>query len=152
MAESRQEEDSLTEVPGHAARALRGSVVAASDHFFAEAENLVRPDSGGARPGIPDSRPGAHEWVVVRLAGRASIEMVEIDTARSGRNAPGAASLTSRDGESGWSILLESAPLRPGAPHRFRLPAPVTATHVRLNIFPEGGIARFRLLGKSVIL
>ena len=130
--------------------ALAGTVVAASDGFFAARENLIRPEMpDGRRERSGPSGPDAHEWAVVRLASRAAVAAAEIDTSGSGQagEGPRAASLTARDGESGWSVLLASAPLRPGTRHRFQLPAPVTATHVRLNLFPGGGVARVRLFG-----
>lgn len=139
--------------PGLAPRPLHGSVVAASDHFFAEAENLIQliqPGSGGPKRRAESSGPDSHEWVVVRLAGRAAIEAVEIDTSGHTGDAPEAASLTAKDGTSGWSVLLESTPLPPDTPSRFRLAAPRTATHVRLNVFPGGGIARLRLYGTVI--
>lgn len=142
--------DDLFTRPGLAPRALRGSVVAASDHFFADTENLIRPANGGPERRADGSGPDAHEWVVVRLAARAAVETVEIDTSGYAGDAPEAASLTAKDGASGWSVLLESAPLPPDTPSRFRLPAPRTATHVRLNVFPGGGIARLRLYGTVI--
>jgi allantoicase len=83
----------------------------------------------------------------VRLTGQALVALAEIDTSGYIGNAPGAASLTGRDGESGWAVLLDSTSLLPDTPHRFRLPRPVPVTQVRLNVFPDGGVARLRLHG-----
>src|SRR5205807_9512696 len=44
--------------------------------------------------------------------------------------------------------LLPPAPLQPDTAHRFRLPADRPVTHVRLDIVPDGGVARFRLYGQ----
>ena len=43
--------------------------------------------------------------------------------------------------------LVAETPLQPHARHAWDLPSRVTATHVRLNIFPDGGVARLRLFG-----
>jgi allantoicase len=48
--------------------------------------------------------------------------------------------------ERGWRDLLPRVRLLPDTPHRFRVSG-TPATHVRLNIFPDGGVARLRLHG-----
>jgi allantoicase len=50
------------------------------------------------------------------------------------------------EAESGWHDLLPNVRLQPDTPHRFRIHS-APATHVRLNIFPDGGVARLRLYG-----
>jgi allantoicase len=92
-------------------------------------------------------RTAGHEWLVVRLAGRGTVDLAEIDTSGYRGNAPAAASLQGADGADGpWRDLLPQVGLAPDTPHRFRLPG-LPATHVRLNIFPDGGVARLRLYG-----
>jgi len=48
--------------------------------------------------------------------------------------------------ERAWRDLLPRVRLLPDTPHRFRVDGGL-ATHVRLNIFPDGGVARLRLYG-----
>jgi allantoicase len=48
--------------------------------------------------------------------------------------------------DSGWRDLLPKVRLLPDTPHRFRIDG-TPVTHVRLNIFPDGGVARLRLHG-----
>jgi allantoicase len=98
-------------------------------------------------------RPG-HEWLVIRLAGRGVIDLAEIDTSWYRGNQPDTASLQALDATTGvlpsdtsaWRDLLPPVRLLPDTPHRFRV-AGAPATHVRLNIFPDGGVARLRLYG-----
>jgi allantoicase len=125
-------------------------VVACSDEFYSSPRNAISP--GLARvigEGWETRRrrvPG-HEWLVVRLAGQGCVNLAEIDTSGYRGNAPGAASLQEADGADGpWRDLLPRVELIPDTPHRFRVPG-VPATHVRLNIFPDGGVARLRLYG-----
>jgi allantoicase len=101
-------------------------------------------------------RDDGNDWVVVRLAGAGVVRVAEIDTSWFLGNAPGWASLsvcTLADGErldaATWSPLLERRPLRPDTRHRVVLDADGTraATHVRLDVFPDGGMARLRLWG-----
>jgi allantoicase len=88
---------------------------------------------------------------VVRLTGHAVVSLVEIDTSGYIGNSPGAASLSGRDDPAGdqarWSLLLPPTPLLPDTPHRFRLAGTRPVTRVRLNVFPDGGVARLRLHG-----
>ena len=98
-------------------------------------------------------RPG-HEWLVIRLAGRGVIDLAKIDTSWYRGNQPDSASLqtlntttvVSLSDHSAWRDLLSAVRLLPDTPHRFRVSG-VPATHVRLNIFPDGGVARLRLYG-----
>ena len=98
-------------------------------------------------------RPG-HEWLVIRLAGRGVIDLAEIDTSWYRGNQPDTASLQTLDATTGapltdpsaWQDLLPPVRLLPDTPHRFRVTGR-PATHVRLNIFPDGGVARLRLYG-----
>jgi allantoicase len=127
-----------------------GDVAACSDEFYSSPRNVISP-------GLPRvmgegwetrrRRTEGHEWLVVRLAGQGVVELAEIDTSGYRGNAPGAASLQAADGADGpWRDLLPRVALVPDTPHRFRVPG-LPATHVRLNIFPDGGVARLRLHG-----
>jgi allantoicase len=135
-------------------------VVACSDQYYSSPRNAISP-------GLPRvmgegwetrrRRKRGHEWLVVRLAGRGVVDLAEIDTSRYRGNQPGAASLQSMDAgeevtsgalaaDGGWHDLLPRTMLLPDTPHRFRVRG-APATHVRLNIFPDGGVARLRLYG-----
>ena len=52
--------------------------------------------------------------------------------------------------ESAWFDLLPRVDLQPDTRHRFRLDSTTPATHVRLDIYPDGGMARLRLFGETV--
>jgi len=83
----------------------------------------------------------------VRLAGPGVVQLAELDTSWFVGNAPGWAALRGRDERGGEVELLPRTRLQPDTPHRFRLrPAPAV-THVRLDVFPDGGMARLRLTG-----
>ncbi len=90
-----------------------------------------------------------NDWVRFRLAAQGVIRAVEIDTAYLKGNSAGWVALSARDGEDGeWYEILPRTRLQPDTPHRFRLATPATATHVRLDAFPDGGVARMRLHGE----
>lgn len=112
---------------------------------------------GVIMPGLPASqadgwetarrREPGHEWLDVRLAGRGVVRVVELDTTHLKHNAPGWASIEARDGDSAFELLPRTT-LQPDTPHRFVLANDRPATAVRLNIFPDGGMARLRLYGR----
>jgi allantoicase len=130
-----------------------GDVVACSDRFYSSPRNVLPP--GLARV-MGDGwetrrrRSDGHEWLVVRLAGACVVTLAEIDTSLYIGNAPGAAALLGRDDsvdDEAWFPLLPRTGLLPDTPHRFRLADSRPVTHVRLDVFPDGGIARLRLHG-----
>ena len=134
-----------------------GVVLGASDVFFSHPQNLIAPgDSHGMHDGWETRRrrgPG-HDWVAIRLAAEAEIDRVEVDTSNFKGNYPDSCSLDARasgddaDLEDGWSEVLPASKLGPHGRFAFPLEPPVTATHLRLNIHPDGGVARLRVHGR----
>ena len=91
-----------------------------------------------------------NDWIRYRLAAQSEIRAVEIDTAYLKGNCGGlGGAVRCSDGEDGeWTRA--PAPHPPPARHRTTAscsPAPAVATHVRIDIFPDGGISRLRLHG-----
>ncbi|MER7409685.1 allantoicase [Streptomyces cacaoi] len=128
-----------------------GVVEDASDRFFSPPVNTVSP---GRSRKMNDGwetrrrRDKGHDWLRYRLVEQSVVRAVEIDTGYLKGNAAGWAALLGRDGESGeWVELLPRTPLQPDSVHRFLLTDAPAVTHVRLDIFPDGGIARLRLHG-----
>ncbi|WP_375497919.1 allantoicase [uncultured Jatrophihabitans sp.] len=124
-----------------------GLVEACSNMFYSSPANVLSP--GRARV-MSDGwetarrRDDGNDWLVVRLGAPGVLHEVVIDTSRFVGNAPGWASLT--DAESGVELLPRTR-LLPDTEHRFRLAAAPAASLVRLDIYPDGGISRLRLLG-----
>ncbi|TDC68841.1 allantoicase [Actinomadura sp. GC306] len=126
-------------------------VVECSDMFYSSPDNMLFP--GLARNQAEGwetarRRDGGHDWAVIRLAVPGAIRLAEIDTTNLKFNAPAQAALSGMDARAGdaWSTLMPRTDLLPDTRHRFRLTTP-EVTHVRLDIHPDGGIARLRLLG-----
>ncbi|GII59943.1 putative allantoicase [Sphaerisporangium krabiense] len=142
-------------------------VTGCSDDFYSSPVNVIAP-------GLPRHqaegwetarrRDGGNDWLTVRLAVPGVIQVAELDTTNLVYNAPAAASLKGADlrgratglhgsgapGEDEWFELLPLTRLQPDTRHRFRLAAARAATHVRLDIHPDGGLARLRLHGAPV--
>jgi allantoicase len=93
-------------------------------------------------------RDDGNDWVELGLAGPGVVRLAEIDTSHFVGNAPGWASLRSRDGGGGWTELLPRTRLQPDTRHQFRLPGGPEVAAVRLDVFPDGGLARVRLHGE----
>ncbi|MFY1699954.1 MULTISPECIES: allantoicase [unclassified Solwaraspora] len=155
----------LTEVLDLVAVENGGRVEACSDRFYGSPQQLLLP--GPARTmgegwETARRRDDGNDWVQVRLGAPGVVEFVELDTSHFKGNAPAAARLRGRDASAAvadapgagpdtpdrWYDLLPVTPLQPDTRHRFRLPTPRAATHVRLDIFPDGGMARLRLFGR----
>jgi len=134
-----------------------GDVVACSDQFYSVPRNAISPGLSrvmGEGWETRRRRSAGHEWLLISLAERAVVALAEIDTSGYIGNSPGAARLRGIDSdapaaasESDWADLLPVTPLVPDTPHRFRLAGRQPVTHVRLDVFPDGGIARLRLHG-----
>jgi allantoicase len=145
-----------------AAAEYGGTVVACSDMFYGSRHNLIMPGDATHMGDGWDTRrrrgPG-HDWTIVRLGTSGEVRRVEVDTRHFKGNAPGACSLDAAvlgpsqrpdDPALPWSELLPRSPLQPHARHEFeeQIFSLGDVTHVRLNIFPDGGVGRLRVFGR----
>jgi len=129
-------------------------VVESNDRHYGNPMNMIMPGKAFDMSDAWETRrrrgPG-HDWAVLRLAAEGVIQRVEVDTAHHRGNYPDSCSLEISDtGEEGsWSELLPQTKLQAHTLHVFRqeLSTPAPARFARLNIFPDGGIARLRLYG-----
>ncbi|MEE2962463.1 MAG: allantoicase [Myxococcota bacterium] len=156
-----------------AAETMGGKVLACSDDFFASKDNLIKAGRGIFVPekytehgkwmdGWESRRkrtPG-HDWCILQLGLPGIVAVLDIDTNHFlGNHAP----FTSVEGtwmpncsdlktleEAKWSEVLPQSILQPGQPNQFLVPAPEKVSHLRLNIFPDGGVARLRAYGSVV--
>jgi hypothetical protein len=127
-----------------------GAVSGCSDMFYSSPTNLISPGLArvmGEGWETARRRDGGNDWVELRLAGAGVVRLAELDTSWFVGNAPGWASLRAREDPGSWVELLPRTRLLPDTRHRFRVDAGAAATHVRLDIYPDGGMARVRLYG-----
>ena len=135
-----------------------GDVPLASDMFFGHRQNLIMP---GLAQDMSDGwesqrrRGPGHDWCIVKLGTKGTITRVEIDTAHFKGNYP--ESCTLEGGVSNgdldkieWRELLPMSKLHAHTRHTFadELSDLGDITHVRFNIFPDGGVSRLRLFGR----
>ncbi|HYQ41245.1 MAG TPA: allantoicase [Polyangiaceae bacterium] len=154
-----------------AAALIGGKALATSDDFFAEMHNLLQPGRAVFIPGKFTERgkwmdgwesrrkrgPG-HDWCLLALGVPGSVSAFDIDTAHFVGNHPAFASVEGLFAPSDTPLsqllnapfqeLLPQVPLLPNAQNLFVASAGSVVSHLRLNIFPDGGVARFRAYGK----
>lgn len=142
-----------------------GRVIAYSDAHYGAFHRLLSPGRGldmGDGWETRRRRTPGNDWIIVALGARGTVTEVELDTAHYKGNYADRASMHGADLGRGfealdaavvtssmfWEELLTSRQLSPDAIHRFGdLAFSRPITHVRLNIFPDGGISRLRLFG-----
>ncbi|RBQ13815.1 hypothetical protein DP939_44070 [Spongiactinospora rosea] len=142
------------------ARELGASVVDCSDEFFGAADALLlattpqRPGTYGLRGADVDGWESRrhnpdHDWVVIRAAHPGRIERVELETTGFRFNAPRRIGVDVSDSAEGpWQEILADADVQPNTVNEYPVAdAGRSAAFVRLRIFPDGGVARFRAFG-----
>ncbi len=134
-----------------------GHVVACSNMFYGSPNNLLMPGLAatmGEGWETARRRDDGNDWVLIRLGVPGRVRLAELDTSHFKGNAPGQAALRGIDARAGelddadaWFDLLPRTRLQPDTRHRFATLAAADATHVRLDVYPDGGMARLRLFG-----
>ena len=163
-------EPSFTKLTDLAAERLGGKTLLCSDDFFAGKENLLKPGRGIF---IPDKytdcgkwmdgwesrrkRTPGHDWCIIQLATPGKIHGVDIDTNHFLGNHPPHASIDACNSKKtkkinwenlNWKEVLPKSSLQPGSQNFFDITDRDSYTHLRLNIYPDGGVARLKVYGE----
>jgi allantoicase len=146
-----------------------GELVSCSDAFYSSAANLILP--GPARSmaeGWENARRRGtgNDHATFRLGAGGLLRHVEIDTSYFVGNAPGWVRLHAADeratgpapelrtgpaaDEMAWWEVLPRLRVQPDTRHRFLVDSPRAATHIRLDVIPDGGLARLRVYAEVV--
>jgi allantoicase len=167
---------SFTALADLASARVGGRAMAANDDFFAPKSNLVKPEPAIFVPGKFTARgkwmdgwesrrrrtPG-HDWCIVSLGVRGIVRGVDVDTSHFTGNFPSHCSLDATDtarpltvaahAAEGppWTAILPKSPLEGNRHNLFAIESERPWTHLRLNIFPDGGVARLRVYGEAVV-
>ena len=148
---------------------LGAEIVSCSDDFFAECSRMLNPEAPQFIDGKFDDngkwmdgwetrrrRNGGYDNAIVKLGLAGEIKGIDIDTTHFTGNYPPAASLEAcfcegiPGDDSDWQTLITSTGLQGNSHHYFEIDNPACFTHVRLNIYPDGGVARLRVHGRVV--
>ncbi len=177
METEKTEHPEFTKLIDLAAGRLGGKALACSDDFFAEMGNLLKPgrgifiadkytDRGKWMDGWESRRkrvPG-HDWCIIELGASGVIRGLDIDTnfflgnhppyasvevCNRPKNVNGHSELSAADFQlTEWTELLRKSPLGAGRQNFFEIENDKIWTHLRLNIFPDGGVARLKVYGE----
>lgn len=142
-----------------------GRIIAYNDAHYGDVLRLLAEGRGTNMGDGWETRrrrePG-NDWIIVALAAPGVVERVEVDTAHFKGNFPDRCSLQAALVEQAaqqalvtqsmfWPQLLGEKTLEADAIHGFSgadLSALGPVSHVRFNIFPDGGVSRLRLFGR----
>ncbi|MFH8885370.1 allantoicase [Streptomyces californicus] len=129
-----------------------GTYEDASDRFYSSPTQIILPGTSRKMDDGWENRRrrvrDTNDWVRFRLPAQGAVRAVEIDTAYLKGNSAGWIALQGRNGDTGeWFEIIPRTRLQPDTLHRFVLRAQAVVTHVRLDAFPDGGVARMRLHG-----
>jgi allantoicase len=160
----------FTNLTDLAAERLGGKALLCSDDFFAEKENLLKPgrgifiadkytDRGKWMDGWESrrKRTAGHDWCIIRLATSGKIFGVDIDTNHFFGNHPPHASLEAATipadeeidlDKVAWKEILPKSPLQPGSQNFYEISDHGIYTHLKLHIYPDGGVARLKVYGE----
>lgn len=143
---------------------LGGSIVAYNNAHYGDVSALLSDGRGKTMGDGWETRrrrePG-HDWIIIKLATQGLIKRIEIDTAHFKGNYPDQASVQVSNFDKGndieevindsenWKFILNKSKLQPDNIHNYEIDNKSTEgiTHVRLNIYPDGGVSRFRIFG-----
>ena len=150
---------------------LGSKIVYKTDEFFAKANRIINPNEpvfiknkfdkhGKWMDGWETRRRRnkGYDYLIVRLGKEGRILQVNIDTTHFNGNQPNSASLQAcyckknmPDKKIKWVTILNKKKTKPNTHNVFSIQNRSVFTHVKLNIFPDGGVARLRLFGKMVM-
>lgn len=153
-----------------ASAGLGAKALFATDEFFAPLARMLADapavfiedkfdDNGKWMDGWESRRKRVlgHDFAVVRLAVAGRIDGFDVDTSHFTGNYPPACrieacnSATDPDDATGWTEVLATSSLGPSSSHFFASSSNAVWTHVRLHIYPDGGVARLRVFGQPYL-
>ena len=158
---------SLKRLENLASEELGSKVVYATDEFFGKKENLIKAERPISRPGVFTEnglwvdgwvtrrrRDQSHDFAIIKLGRAGVVKEVLIDTLHMDGDLP---SFVSMEGHSGssldqgfWEEILPKNFLSLSGPYIFRLEEKTIWTHLRLNLYPCGGVSRLKVFGDRV--
>ena len=150
---------------------LGAKIVYKTDEFFAPASRILNPTPPIFKEGVFDkhgkwmdgwetrSKRGAgHDCLILKLEKPGRIKKVDIDTSFFNGNQPNKVSLQAciskqnlPNKKTKWTTILNKKKTKPNSHHFFGISIKSIFTHIKLNIFPDGGVARLRIFGELVI-
>ena len=151
---------------------LGSKIVFKTNEFFAPAKRIINPWPPVFKEGVFDKhgkwmdgwetrrkRGKGHDYLILKLGRPGRISKVDIDTSYFSGNQPTKISLQAcfnkkklPNKNSKWTTILKKKPTKANSHHFFNIKNKSIFTHIKLNIFPDGGVARIRIYGSMKIL
>jgi allantoicase len=145
---------------------LGTKVIYKTDDFFASANRIINPTEPVFKVGVFDKhgkwmdgwesrrkRTAGHDFIIIKLGKPGTIKKVDVDTSHFNGNQPamisieGANSNSNKINQLKWQPLLSKKKTKANSHHYFTVNSDKVFTHIKFNIFPDGGVARLRLYG-----
>ena len=145
---------------------LGTKVIFKTDDFFASAHRIIDPSPPIFKEGLFDKngkwmdgwesrrkRISGHDFLIIKLGKPGSISKVDVDTSHFNGNQPSMISLEGCYSKSKsltnlkWKNIIGKKKIKANSHHLFNVTSKSIFTHIKLNIFPDGGVARLRLYG-----
>jgi allantoicase len=145
---------------------LGTKVIYKTDDFFASANRIISPTEPVFKVGVFDKhgkwmdgwesrrkRTAGHDFIIIKLGKPGTIKKVDVDTSHFNGNQPamisieGANSNSNKINQLNWQPLLSKKNTKANSHHYFTVNSNKVFTHIKFNIFPDGGVARLRLYG-----
>jgi len=145
---------------------LGSKVIFKTDDFFASANRIIDPAPPVFKEGIFDKhgkwmdgwesrrkRTTGNDYLIIKLGKSGRIHKVDVDTSHFHGNQPAMVSLEGCNSKSKnikslkWKTLISKKKTKANSHHLFKVSSNQTFTHIKLNIFPDGGVARLKLYG-----
>ena len=146
---------------------LGSKIIFKTDDFFASANRIINPNPPIFKEGVFDKhgkwmdgwetrrrRRKGFDYLIIKLGKPGKIFNVDIDTTHFSGNQPTYTSLEAchskkkPNKQSKWITILNKKKLGPNKNHNFKIKNKSIFTHVKLNIYPDGGVARLRIYGE----
>ena len=151
---------------------LGSKIVYKTDEFFAPAKRIINPWPPVFKEGVFDKhgkwmdgwetrrkRGKGYDYLILKLGKPGRINKIDIDTSYFSGNQPSKISLQAcfskkklPNKNSKWITILKKKPTKANSHHFFNIKNKSIFTHIKLNIYPDGGIARIRIYGSMKIL
>jgi len=146
---------------------LGSTIVYKTDEFFAPAKRIINPWPPIFKEGVFDKhgkwmdgwetrrkRTKGHDYLILKLGKPGMINKVDVDTSYFSGNHPNHISLQAcstnkkiPDKNTKWKTIIKKSRTKANSHHFFNIKSKIFFTHVKLNIFPDGGVARLRIYG-----
>lgn len=145
---------------------LGTKIIYKTDDFFASANRIINPTEPVFKIGVFDKhgkwmdgwesrrkRTTGHDYIIIKLGRPGIIKKVDVDTSHFNGNQPAMVSIEGSYSKSDklnqfrWQPLLSKKKTKADSHHYFTIKNNQVFTHIKFNIFPDGGVARLRLYG-----